>query len=71
LVMESASSRMIILKGGQGWPLCGCVGVKEEGCVCMVVRGKGGEEMGVRSTVQKPKAQNGSRINVLLLCSIQ
>ena len=41
LVIESASSRMIILKGGQGWPLCGCVGVREEGCVCMVVRGKG------------------------------
>lgn len=48
--------------------VCGC----ERGGMC-VYGGKreGGEEMGVRSTVQKPKAQNGSRINVLLLCSIQ
>lgn len=50
--------------------VCGC----ERGGMCVYGgkrEGKGGGEMGVWSTVQKPKAQNGSRINVLLLCSIQ
>ena len=33
-VMESASSRITILKGGQGLPLCVCVCVCVCACVC-------------------------------------